>query len=288
MQIVTCVSDLTNVGFKRFLEASCKYHELELVTLVYTGEWTSHRLRDDMLREYLPTLAPKELVLFSDGYDSMFVAAEAEIVSKYASFDSPIVFTAERNCWPYRGFSRSYPPSATPFRFLNGGGFIGEAGAILDLLVRYPTSPPATVLPHLDVDPEYRVDPSQIDVRYQWSNQYYWSLMYLHHPELIALDRHARLFSEFGMDPNTPQQEFAQFRANPEGSALYASEKRRLDLDYEMVDNRIHCKATGSMPCQVHFNGPVPKRLAAKGYFDDLMPWRTPAPTATGWTPQSK
>ena len=231
--------------------------------MVYEGAWVSHRLRDDLLRLYLPQLPRSEIVAFVDGYVLFLVGGEKEMLAKYSAFGSPIVFAAEDNCWPYAGFANSFPESDAPCRYLNGGGLIGESGAILDLLHRYSDGPPSDLPSGLDVEAEYRTNARAVDALYPWSNQYYWSLVYLNHSELIALDREAALFAAFTLPPTTSKAERDEFRRNGEASLLNRAELERFHENYEMTEYRIRRKATGASPVQVHFNGQVAKLLAA-------------------------
>lgn len=85
----------------------------------------------------LETRSPEEIVMFVDAYDVVITAGEKEIVDKFLSFHSPIVFSAEAGCWPFMDGRKGgqqicdnvYPPSVTPYRFLNSGAWIGYVGA---------------------------------------------------------------------------------------------------------------------------------------------------------------
>src|SRR5579872_2061479 len=123
MKVVTCISDAENYGFIHLLKGSCEYFGLPLVTLEHRGNWGSHRKKDAYLLEYLKDLPKHEIVLFSDGYDAMFMCSESEIMAKYRAMDRALIFTAEKNCWPYAELASEYPPSPTQFRYINCGGF---------------------------------------------------------------------------------------------------------------------------------------------------------------------
>eukprot|EP00742_Colponemidia_sp_Colp-10_P014567 GILJ01016555.1.p1 GENE.GILJ01016555.1~~GILJ01016555.1.p1 ORF type:complete len:356 (+),score=34.30 GILJ01016555.1:87-1070(+) len=107
--------------------------------------------------EFLQTIPEDDLVLFTDGFDTMFVGGDLrELVDKYESFESPIVVAAETNCWPFRypyGDAPTMrfnihdrtviggdvcnefpvPPHKSPFRYLNSGNLMGTAAALLPL-----------------------------------------------------------------------------------------------------------------------------------------------------------
>jgi hypothetical protein len=273
MKVVTCLSDVTEHGYRNFLKASCRYHEIELVTLQHRGPWISHRIKDHLLRLYARRLPPEEIILFTDGYDSMLVCGEAEVLAKYSRFAAPLVFTAEKTCWPCPDLADAFPSSGTPFRYLNSGGFIGQAGVLVDVLNRYASGPPSGSLAHCGIDMESPSGAKALDARYAWSNQYYWTLIYLHHRDLVTLDHGAAIFLEVAPDAAMLESQRAEFVAAPKAAALYRSVEKRVQEGYVIEDGRVRCKETGSTPCQVHFNGLVAKRLATDGCFDAAMPW---------------
>lgn len=59
--------------------------------------------------------------MFTDSYDIIFAAGWDEILTKFESYQSPIVFGTERYCWPKLEQAALYPPCPYPTRFLNAG-----------------------------------------------------------------------------------------------------------------------------------------------------------------------
>ena len=88
----------------------------------------------NLIRKELQFLASAELVMFVDGYDVIFLDTLNEIAKRFAGFGCDILFAAEKTCWPSTDRSDYFPPSDTPYRFLNSGAFIGTAGALLKFL----------------------------------------------------------------------------------------------------------------------------------------------------------
>jgi GR25 family glycosyltransferase involved in LPS biosynthesis len=74
------------------------------------------------------------IVMFTDSYDVMLLQNPQVILSKFRDFKRPIVFSAEKTCWPNASLIDEYPNSETKYRFLNSGGFIGYANEILEIL----------------------------------------------------------------------------------------------------------------------------------------------------------
>jgi hypothetical protein len=61
-------------------------------------------------------------------------ATPQEILQKFRSLQSEIVFSTEKTCWPDESLSSSYPHVESDYKFLNSGGFIGYANKILEIV----------------------------------------------------------------------------------------------------------------------------------------------------------
>lgn len=75
-------------------------------------------------------------VLMTDAYDSFFLAGEEEIAEKFLAMGSPVVISAEKNCWPLTQLAPLFPETRSPFRFPNAGGLMGERLPLLIALDR--------------------------------------------------------------------------------------------------------------------------------------------------------
>lgn len=69
--------------------------------------------------------ADKDLILFSDGYDSNVCGTPEEFVGKWKLFQCDVIFGAESFNWP--GQCREQPQLDSRFTFLNSGNYIGYA-----------------------------------------------------------------------------------------------------------------------------------------------------------------
>lgn len=152
--------------------ASCRkwgWQPIVLGTSEDSLEGTPHHLRHHTFklfraREYYRTLPPDTLVFNTDAWDVFLQGGPDEV--DLTAFSRPIIFGAERNLWP-ADLLDVYPPSPTPYRFLNAGGYIGPAG-LLALLLR-------------DCD-------SAI------GDQEWWANTFLAHRNVIELDYECRIF----------------------------------------------------------------------------------------------
>lgn len=69
--------------------------------------------------------------IYSDGADSFFVKS-------FTPPDGVVIYSAEKAIWPPRpDLSKEYPPCETPWKYLNGGGYCGEVGLLIEFFDRY-------------------------------------------------------------------------------------------------------------------------------------------------------
>lgn len=130
-----------------WLERSAEAYGLEIANLfnVDQMDWnggldakqcTGGGIKLRLLSQQLHSLDDSDIVLFTDAYDVVYCATEEEIVRRYLAMKEEIVFAAERYLWPDRKLR--FPPSATPYRYLNSGTFIGRVRALKQLLLDLP------------------------------------------------------------------------------------------------------------------------------------------------------
>ena len=84
-----------------------------------------NELIDYIEREHLPD---HDVILFTDAFDVFYGRKLDIIVGRFLGFNSDLVFAAEKYLWPDK--TLQFPPSTTPFRYLNSGCFIGRVGEI--------------------------------------------------------------------------------------------------------------------------------------------------------------
>jgi hypothetical protein len=71
-------------------------------------------------------------VLYTDGFDALFLRGEVDIIAAYMEFGAPEwMLSAETNCWPYPERSSEYEETESPYKYLNAGGWIGRIDYLL-------------------------------------------------------------------------------------------------------------------------------------------------------------
>jgi hypothetical protein len=145
--VLITVATEDNENLERFRK-SCSFYNVPYIILGMGDQWNSGSAQDGVLLEpggaqkiiYLrdelkswPELED-HIVMFTDSYDVVLCASPKEILQKFRSFQSEIVFSTEKTCWPDESLVEKYPNTDSDYRFLNSGGFIGYANRILEII----------------------------------------------------------------------------------------------------------------------------------------------------------
>ena len=125
----------------RLLESGSRYG-LEIEPLGLGRVWrggdmaggTGGGQKINLLRPALQALPPEQPVLFMDGYDTLISGHATDILNAWRQVCDGPLFAAEVHCWPDQDRADAYPPTETPYRFLNSGAFIGKAGDLSRIL----------------------------------------------------------------------------------------------------------------------------------------------------------
>lgn len=194
------------------------------------------------------------LVMVADAHDTIMTARAADVACRFraaqaADGDLCILFTAERACFPLAPeecdrFPPTRPPGL-PYRFLNSGGWMGEARDVVRFLRAVDAMYPGGLL--------------STNVNDQAAAQYLFLNPALRAAAGVELDYEARIFMAMHM-----QHEILEM----------APQQRPPPLDGETQCNTV----TGTCPAVLHFNG------GSKGMqtgIDDA----TPAARATALQP---
>ena len=141
--IVITVATDRNENLDRF-EESCVRNNIPYIILGLGDKWESGRAENGVLLEpggaqkiiYLRDEISKwddlenTIILFSDSYDVMFNDNSDNIIRKFREFRHPMVFSAEKTCWPKKELVDMYPDVDGEYKFLNSGGFMGYGNHI--------------------------------------------------------------------------------------------------------------------------------------------------------------
>jgi len=157
-------------------------------------------------------------IIFTDCWDLIFTSTPDDIIETYKVFNSPIVISAEANCFPddfKNEFDEANPNKK--YRYLNSGFICGETEAILTCLE-------AMDLPNL---PDDYFDPIQ-NKNIHPNDQYEWMKIFVKQVVPIELDT-MQILSQ----------------------TLHGEDIDNFDFSRERIMN----KTTKVFPCTFHFNG---------------------------------
>ncbi len=202
------------------LKKSANHFGIDLEVLGYGQPYHGNGTKIHHLVQYLSSVDPEDIVLFTDAYDSIFVRDPSDLTVVFKEFEKPVVFSCEDNYYfriqaiqnlilnPY--YKWKYPKSESKFRkyrYLNSGGYIGYAGKLLQ------------VFTESSVNKMMRSDQVNLH-RY-----------FVDRPGKIHLDYDHEIFTNFG--------KFAQ--------------AERFTVESNVLTNNV----TGSKPYVFHFPGPT-------------------------------
>lgn len=140
MKVVTIATD-HNHHLERLL-VSARHFGIDIIQLGKGREYKSHNDKTRWLLEYFEGLDDDDIVLYTDGYDSVFLSDLKYIEREFLAMNHPFVMGTEQNfncdASPLAklDFYLSYPKGKKPYRFLNAGGYIGRVGYVRDMLLR--------------------------------------------------------------------------------------------------------------------------------------------------------
>lgn len=249
MKIVTVISNSYRLGLY-MLKLSCAIRNLSLdVLLCNPGFFTSNRVKDRVLLNYLDDLSDDEIILFTDGYDTLFMTGEEEILEKFSTFKKALIFSTETQCWPDPELANLYPGDEQgPYKYLNSGGFIGKAGLIKEVLSN---------------ESFYKNE------KFDYSNQYLWTQQYFKDSARIGLDTNCEIFNTFS--PEIGKEYYAEGDEYKHDSMYSTLKNEWFKTNFSINDGRIINKLTGTTPCQAHFNGASKCLLSTQAIFDMLF-----------------
>lgn len=130
---VITVATEENVGLNQ-LRHCCREFGIDLRVLGMGIPYPGHGYKLSQLQNFVRHVAKDDVVLFVDAYDVLILADKKTILEKFRAKNVPFIISTESNCWPLTSREAEFPPSPTPFRFINSGGIIGYAGHIRKIL----------------------------------------------------------------------------------------------------------------------------------------------------------
>ena len=127
-------------GYYSVLKQSAKRNKIKLDVLGWGEDYYGHKFKTDKTIEYLKKLDPNEIVLFLDGFDSMFLKNKDIIKKRFLKMKVKYIFSLDFRSTIDHNYMASFFSSNTKLCIykgknvvLNTGMFIGYAGELLSL-----------------------------------------------------------------------------------------------------------------------------------------------------------
>lgn len=138
VNVVTCATD-NEKAYRLFNSAESKN-----IKVTNIGEGVVWRGTDmsgpgggqkiNLIKKYIKTLPDTDILIFVDGYDVFFTDSVEQIIDRWHSFGTRILFGAEKTCWPDTSIADKFPDQPTLYKYLNSGTFIAEVGELKNFL----------------------------------------------------------------------------------------------------------------------------------------------------------
>jgi len=121
IMVVTTATDLTHPGLKQFVR-SMKRFKIPYKIIYHTWQGYGGKILETY--RYLKE-NPLKLThfVYADSYDSFFLSGMQNICYRVKNWDA-IMFQAEKACYPHPELADQYPHTMSPWKFLNGGGWV--------------------------------------------------------------------------------------------------------------------------------------------------------------------
>lgn len=65
-------------------------------------------------------------IIYVDAYDNICFGSPDEVIDKFKEFKTDFLISAEKACYPHPERAIDYPEHESPWKYVNGGGWIGE------------------------------------------------------------------------------------------------------------------------------------------------------------------
>ncbi len=171
------VSTQNTPGAQRYL-ASARRVGIEPRLIGAGVRYSGHAVKCELFRDEARKLPPNDIVVATDCWDVVFLRGAAAFEAEFKALGTPFLASTEPGL-KYQASGRfatwrrypEPPRPGLPWRYINGGGFMGYAGAMADILSR------------VDLKATYHCDQTALN---RW---------FVDHPDTMALDYEQRVFA---------------------------------------------------------------------------------------------
>ena len=135
LHVIVCATH-DNDDYKKLINSLDRFN-FNHHTICWGKEWkgSGYGMRMQDTLDYVKKLKDTDIVLYLDGYDIINLGNINELINKYLSFKSDIVFAAEKGLWPdiSLGYHNLIPNINKSYPYLNAQ-FIGKVSTVKKML----------------------------------------------------------------------------------------------------------------------------------------------------------
>jgi len=183
-------------------------------------KWIDFSNKLENFHKFLENVDDNKIVMSLDAYDVIIFNNAENIKKKFEEFNKPLVFSAEKYCWPDGNIWGKYQNQSNIFKYVNAGSYMGYAWRIKEMLNEFRETN-YNCLTYDTNKYHEKVDDQRCLTRYYLNN--------VNNLNDIALDNEQKIWS------------------------LCAGTKRE---DYDMTNyNYLYNKITNTQSCILHTNG---------------------------------
>jgi hypothetical protein len=97
-------------------------------------KWKDFSNKLENFHKFLENVDDDKIVMSLDAYDIILYDTAENIKKKFLKYNKPLVFSAEKYCWPDGNIWDKYPKSNEIFKYVNAGTYMGYAWKIKEML----------------------------------------------------------------------------------------------------------------------------------------------------------
>jgi hypothetical protein len=134
IKVIATTNDVNNTGFRQLIRSMQHFGiNYEIINLNDSGHGAWAR-NYEALYEWCKTQDPNQEFLYTDGFDTFFVAGMDELEPKLRKFNCKMLVSGEGVAFPSPHLGDGYDDCDSPWKYVNAGGFFTTCGYFTHLI----------------------------------------------------------------------------------------------------------------------------------------------------------
>lgn len=134
LKIITTCDSQTHSGFIRMKESVAKHGwEIEVIDAPF-----QFGKQMQVIQKWLNNYEGDAThIIYIDAFDNICFGSSDEVIEKFNRFDCQMLISAEKACYPHPERAADYPHTESAWKYVNGGGWMGEINYLKDLFTYF-------------------------------------------------------------------------------------------------------------------------------------------------------